>query len=298
MDEDYLVHYGVLGMKWGVRKDKRYKYTSMRTKRLTKKAAKATEKGKKNAGKINEKLKWSKQTDKNLLAYAKKTSVGKALAQNILLGPGGAKSYATMRASGVSRGKAVTSQILTKAAGMVVGATLGYFGGKYVGKAVSQFMKTTPAQEIAAYNKLVKNEVDRLLIRASIYKKPDKTLSINPNWFNLIPDFKPKNPEVIWDIGPDMIKKGHFAGIYKSAPKVKSLSGTELNLIEQVAGERAMKRLPQAVDRLNKAATANAMLKGGKIGSKVGQVATPYAVGTRITPENTKASKKKKTKKK
>lgn len=128
-EQDYLIHYGVLGMKWGVRKDRNYKYTSMRTKHLTKKAAKAKAKGKKNAEKLASKAKTSKQIDRKLLSYAKKTSTGKALAQNLLMGPAGAKSYATMRATGSSRKKAVTTQILSRSAGIALGVLMGGAAG-------------------------------------------------------------------------------------------------------------------------------------------------------------------------
>lgn len=160
-EQDYLIHYGVLGMKWGVRKDKNYKYTSMRTKGLSKKVDKWKKSGGKNASakvkKYSQKLKVSKQTDKNLLKYAKKTSTGKALAQNLLLGPMGAKSYATMRSSGVSRKKAMTSQIIAKTAGIALGAIGGGLAGSVAGRkvgstgaqtafnAVNSIMKSTGA---------------------------------------------------------------------------------------------------------------------------------------------------------
>lgn len=147
-EQDYLVHYGVLGMKWGVRKDKHYKYTSMRTKGLSKKVDKWKKSGGKNASakvkNYSQQLKISKQTDKNLLKYAKKTSTGKALAQNLLLGPMGAKSYATMRSSGVDRKKAMASQIIAKAAGLAIGVV----GGGALGGLLGKKAGTTSVEEL------------------------------------------------------------------------------------------------------------------------------------------------------
>lgn len=153
-DSDYLVHYGVLGMKWGVRKDKNYKYTSMKTKRLTKKAAKAKSQGKSNASKIAAKANASKQSDKNRLSYAKKTSVGKAIGQNLLMGPIGALSYQKMRANGTSRGKAALVYSLSMlvggaAGGLVSGTAAGLAGNALANSIVAQVNAGTLTAEQA-----------------------------------------------------------------------------------------------------------------------------------------------------
>lgn len=153
MKEDYLIHYGVLGMKWGVRraakKGTTYSYKSMGTKRLEKKASKLSSKAanaksqtKKaklsaKASKVSSKAKASAKSDKDLLNYAKKTSVKKALAQKIAF-QWGAKSYNRMRASGVSRGKAAATQIIANVGAMTVSAITGGAASKVVGKVGSK----------------------------------------------------------------------------------------------------------------------------------------------------------------
>lgn len=158
-DQDYLIHYGVLGMKWGVhraaKKGTTYKYTSHKTKSLEKKNKKtiakydkklkkgslhgvlavasaasglkgstnyhvkamekkeAKWKSKKN--KYSDKLAASKKSDSNRLKYAKKTSVGKGIAQQMLAGPIGAGAYQKMRANNVSRGKAIAATVASQA---------------------------------------------------------------------------------------------------------------------------------------------------------------------------------------
>lgn len=174
-DQDYLIHYGVLGMKWGVRKDKNYKYTSMRTKSLTKKAAKAKSKGKVDkAKKLSAKARVSKKSDKNYLEYAKKTSVGKALAQNILFGPGGARTYQSMRANGSSRGMALALQTATKVSGLLIGSIAGVAVSKPIIKGV---MLNTPAQ-VAIYDKVLKNLVSEATKSGNV-PIPGKSMFLN-----------------------------------------------------------------------------------------------------------------------
>ena len=152
-DQDYLVHYGVLGMKWGMHRAAKtgtsYSYKSMKTKRLEKSAANAQAKGKKNASKLSAKAAASKKSDANRQKYAKKTSVGKALAQNLLLGTPGAISYQKMRANGTSRGKAAAAHIISGVAGGVVAGFLP--GARTVGGAVARSIATQAIGETARY---------------------------------------------------------------------------------------------------------------------------------------------------
>lgn len=140
--DEILMHYGVLGMKWGMRKARKqgttYKYTSWNTKRHQKRADKFTAKVNKRKGdpegrkrvehfqnkanKAAKKAKASQQYDNLQLKYAKeKASVGKSVASSILLAnPGVRNSYQRMRATGGSKvGSAILAGMFGGVAGRV-----------------------------------------------------------------------------------------------------------------------------------------------------------------------------------
>lgn len=149
-----LEHYGVLGMKWGIRKaesrGQTYQYKSIgqkmkqrkvnrlqskinSTKNSTKKS-KLTEKLKKQTNKLNN----LKSRDKRREQYARSASVGGAVARTVLFGPIGNGTYERLRSAGSSQVEAgaamAAAWFLTPVGGAVASKIIENNPNKYYGK--------------------------------------------------------------------------------------------------------------------------------------------------------------------
>lgn len=159
-DGDYLMHYGVLGMKWGIRKAEKagrsYNYESHGQKKYKKKVEKlkAAKADKSKIAKAQQKHEVYKQRDKNRQKYAATANVGKSLVRTVAVGVLYGGNYARYRAAGEKRVKAMAK---TVGAVTLDRITLGLTFPVFIATSKHKEMKVARAQ--IDHNKAVKNAI-------------------------------------------------------------------------------------------------------------------------------------------
>lgn len=110
MENNELTHYGVVGMRWGIRRAKKngttYTYKSYGQKKYDKKIKKYEDEGLTDTTKYKkakDKQQLYKERDKNRQQYAENASVGKQILKTMLMGPFGNGSYSRLRSSGYGK---------------------------------------------------------------------------------------------------------------------------------------------------------------------------------------------------
>lgn len=186
---DYLAHYGVLGMKWGIRraakKGTTYQYKSHATKKYEKVAEKLAAKAAKSTGdkaaklkaksaKMANRAKRSSEVDRGEEEFARGISTGKALGLAALGGTGVLKGYAQHRAMSGQKGKDATGHKVVAAAQAAYSGSAGSRLRKY--NYIRQDEKSNSVnRKLHNFNNRMRNEIAKTIDPAtSAYNREKK----------------------------------------------------------------------------------------------------------------------------
>ena len=211
MGEGYLQHYGVLGMKWGIRKaEKRgttYSYTSHRTNKYNKIATKAAAKGNtEKAAKYSKYAERSAQLDKNKENFARSSN---SVAGNVVRKVAGIGAGAGVgAAAGYAATMGARSSAAARAADRLAKAH----------KYASDTLSATNAANVARANaaaKYASGMMDKAAVPGALANKVAKGASYNANSLGMYSKFAAES-------------KGYsdMAGAAVSAAKAKNAAAT------------------------------------------------------------------------
>lgn len=123
MDDNYLEHYGVLGMRWGIRKANKYERKARKAN--ARNDAALSQKYMAKSKKLRKKH-TTRAGGEKAVKYTRSQSLGKTLVKSGIFGTHGALRYNELRSKDVSRGRAAVAGLIYNASNAVTTSAVGF----------------------------------------------------------------------------------------------------------------------------------------------------------------------------